>query len=126
MASNIQDEENAENLLVSSDTDLESQLSQLFDHSMDESHLLNYEEQHSNKEGHVTFDQETAQISEKPEITSTNLKPDHHSSSLSQHEGPCINHPIPETTVDKTLQPGVATGYVHNVSPIKNENYFDF
>ena len=37
-----------------------------------------------------------------------------------------MNHPTPETTVDKTLQPGVATGYVHNVSPIKNGKYFDF
>ena len=126
MASNIQDEENAENLLISSDTDMENELSQLFDNSIDESHLLNYEEQHSNNEGHVTSDQETAQISEKPEITSTNLKPDLHSSSLSQNEGPCINHPTPETTVDKILQPGVATGYVHNVSPIKNGKYFDF
>ena len=71
MASNIQDEENAENLLISSDTDMENELSQLFDNSIDESHLLNYEEQHSNNEGHVTSDQETAQISEKPEITST-------------------------------------------------------
>ena len=62
----------------------------------------------------------------KPEITSTNLKPDLHSSSLSQNEGPCINHPTPETTVEKTRQPGVATGYVHNVSPIKNDEYFDF
>lgn len=126
MASNIQDEENAENLLILSDTDMENELSQLFDNSIDESHLLNYEEQHSNNEGHVTSDQETAQISEKPEITSTNLKPDLHSSSLSQNEGPCINHPTPETTVDKILQPGVATGYVHNVSPIKNGKYFDF
>ena len=126
MASNIQDEENAENLLISSDTDMENELSQLFDNSIDESHLLNYEEQYSNNEGHVTSDQETAQISEKPEITSTNLKPDLHSSSLSQNEGPCINHPTPETTVDKILQPGVATGYVHNVSPIKNGKYFDF
>ena len=126
MASNIQDEENEENLLISSDTDMENELSQLFDNSIDESHLLNYEEQHSNNEGHVTSDQETAQISEKPEITSTNLKPDLHSSSLSQNEGPCINHPTPETTVDKILQPGVATGYVHNVSPIENGKYFDF
>ena len=126
MASNIQDEGDAENLLISSDTDMENQLSQLFDNPINESHLLNYEEQHSNNEGRVTSDQETAQISEEPEITSTNLKPDLHSSSLSQNEGPCINHPPPETTVDKTLQPAVATGYVHNVSPIKNENYFDF
>ena len=28
--------------------------------------------------------------------------------------------------MDKILQPGVATGYVHNVSPIKNGKYFDF
>ena len=124
--SNIQDEENAENLLISSDTDMENELSQLFDDSINESHLLNYEEQHSNNEGHVTSDQETAQISEKPEITSINFKPDLHSSSLSQNEGPRINHPTPETTVDKTLQPGVATGYVHNVSAIKNGKYFDF
>ena len=126
MASNTQDEENAENLLISSDTDMENQLSQLFDDSIDDSHLLNYEEQHRNNEGNVTFHQETAQISEKPEITSTNLKPDLHSSSLSQNEGPCINHPTPETTVEKTRLPGVATGYVHNVSPIKNDKYFDF
>ena len=125
MASNIQDEVNAENLLISSDTDMEYDLSQLFDDSIDESHLLNYEEQHGNNDGHVTSDHETPQISEKPEITS-NLKPDLHSSSLSQNESPCINHPTPETTVDKTLQPGVATGYVHNVSPIKNGKYFDF
>ena len=70
------------------------ELSQLFDDSVDESHLLNYEEQHSNNEGHVTSDQETPQISEKPEITSTNLKPDLHSSSLSQNESPCINHRV--------------------------------
>ena len=38
----------------------------------------------------------------------------------------CINHPTPETTVEKTRQPGIATGYVHNVSPIKNDKYFDF
>ena len=126
MASNIQDDENVENLLISSDTDMENELSQLFDNSIDDSHLLNYEEQHSNNEGHVTSDQETAQISEKPEITSTNLKPGLHSSSLSQNEGPCINHPTPETTVDKILQPGVATGYVRNVSPIENGKYFDF
>lgn len=120
MASNIPDEENAETLLISSDTDMENELSQLFDDSIDEPRLLNYEEQHSINEGHVTLDQETAQISEKPKITSTNLKPDLHSSTLSQ------NHPTPETTVDKTLQPGVATGCVHNVSPIKNGKYFDF
>ena len=68
MASNIQDEENAENLLISSDTDMENELSQLFDNSIDESHLLNYEEQHSNNEGHITSDQETAQISEYPKL----------------------------------------------------------
>ena len=93
MASNIQDEVNAENLLISSDTDMEYDLSQLFDDSIDESHLLNYEEQHSNNDGHVTSDHETPQISEKPEITS-NLKPDLHSSSLSQNESPCINHRV--------------------------------
>ena len=99
---------------------------ELFKDCLALSHLLNYEEQHSNNEGQVTFHQETAQISEKPEITSTNLKADLHSSSLSQNEGPCINHPTPETTVDKTRQPGVATAYVYNVSPIKNDKYFDF
>lgn len=44
MASNIQDEENAETLLISSDTDMENELSQLFDDSIDEPRLLNYEE----------------------------------------------------------------------------------
>ena len=38
MASNIQDEENAENLVISSDTDMENELSQ-FDNSIDESQL---------------------------------------------------------------------------------------
>jgi len=69
----------------------QNELSQLFDNSINESHLLNYEEQDSNDEGNITSDQETAQISEKPEITSTNLKPDPHFSSLSQNEGPCMH-----------------------------------
>ncbi|CAH3167388.1 unnamed protein product, partial [Pocillopora meandrina] len=41
-------------------------------------------------------------------------------------ESPCNNHTTPETTVDKILQSAVATGYVHNVSQIKNGKYFDF
>ena len=87
----MQDEENAENFFISSDTDMENELSQLFDDSINESHLLAHEEQDSNNESHVTSDQETAQISENPEITSTNLKPNPHSSSLSQTEGPCLH-----------------------------------
>ena len=51
--------------------------------SIDESHLLNCEEQHNNNKGHVTSDQETAHISEKPQITTTNLKPELLSSTLS-------------------------------------------
>ena len=50
---------------------MENELSQLLDNSIDESHLLNYEKQHSNNGSHVTPDQETAQVSEKSEITST-------------------------------------------------------
>ena len=53
------------------------------DSSIDESHLLNCEEQHNNNKGHVTSDQETAHISEKPQITTTNLKPELLSSTLS-------------------------------------------
>jgi len=64
MASNIQDEENRENLLILSDTDMENQLSQLFDDSI-------YEEQQSNNESHVTSDQETAQIRYLPQVGCT-------------------------------------------------------
>ena len=53
------------------------------DSSIDESHLLNCEEQHNNNKGHVTSDQETAHISEKPRITTTNLNPELLSSTLS-------------------------------------------
>ena len=53
------------------------------DSSIDESHLLNCEEQHNNNKGHVTSDQETAHISEKPQITTTNLNPELLSSTLS-------------------------------------------
>ena len=53
------------------------------DSSIDESHLLNCEEQHNNNKGHVTSDQETAHISEKPQITTTNLIPELLSSTLS-------------------------------------------
>ena len=82
MALNTQDEENAESLLISSDTDMESEPLNV-DSSIDESHLLNCEEQHNNNKGHVTSDQETAHISEKPQITTTNLKPELLSSTLS-------------------------------------------
>jgi len=64
MASNTQDEENTENLPILSDTDMENQLSQLFDDSI-------YEEQQSNNEGHVTSDQETAQIRYLPQVGRT-------------------------------------------------------
>ena len=57
-------DENAESLLISSDTDMENEPLNVGS-SIDESHLLNCEEQHNNNKGHVTSDQETAHISEK-------------------------------------------------------------
>ena len=51
----------------------------------------------------VTSDQETAQISEKPQITTTTLKPNLHCSTLSRNESPCNNPTTTETTADKTL-----------------------
>lgn len=82
MALNTQDEENAESLLISSDRDMENEPLNVGS-SIDKSHLLNCEEQHNNNKGHVTSDQETAHISEKPQITTTNLKPELLSSTLS-------------------------------------------
>lgn len=82
MALNTQDEENADSFLISSDTDMENEPLNVGS-SIDKSHLLNCEEQHNNNKGHVTSDQETAHISEKPQITTTNLKPELLSSTLS-------------------------------------------
>ena len=82
MALNTQDEENADSFLISSDTDMENEPLNVGS-SIDRSHLLNCEEQHNNNKGHVTSDQETAHISEKPQITTTNLKPELLSSTLS-------------------------------------------
>ena len=55
IALNTQDEENAGSLLISSDTDMENEPLNV-DSSIDESHLLNFEEQHNNNKGHVTSD----------------------------------------------------------------------
>lgn len=82
MALNTQDEENADSFLISSDTDMENEPLNVGS-SIDKSHLLNCEEQHNNNKGHVTSDQETAHIREKPQITTTNLKPELLSSTLS-------------------------------------------
>lgn len=82
MALNTQDEENADSFLISSDTDMENEPLNVGS-SIDKSHLLNCEEQHNNNKGHVTSDQKTAHISEKPQITTTNLKPELLSSTLS-------------------------------------------
>ena len=127
MASNIQDEENAENLLISLTETWRNELSQLLNDSIDESHLLNYEEQHSNngKSCHSWPGRRHKSVKNPKLLPPTSnlifILPACH-----KNEGPCINHPTPETTVDKTLQPGVATGYVHNVSPLKMESTLIF
>ena len=120
MASNTQENENAEDLLMLFDTDVDNELFELND-SIDDSHLLTSTEPQSKNETQVTSDQE-----KEIQVTTTNLKPNFQSSVLSQDAAPYNSHPTPETIMDEALKRNVASGYLHNVSPVKNGNYFDF